>query len=60
MQVALRVIQKIEKGEVLAIMFQDKRGVFFHFRPGDEAPVVQYLAGLDWKHIQRSVEEHIA
>ena len=59
LELAIRTVEKIEHGELLALMCQDDVGVFFHFRPNAEVPVVQYLSELDWNHIRRTVEEHI-
>ena len=58
LNLAVMCLERVEHGTLIAMVFTDERGVFFHFMPGQEVPVVQYLASADWRAIRLSVEEH--
>jgi hypothetical protein len=57
---AITGLQLVHRAEVLAIVMQNKSGVFVHLRPGSGAAVARRLAETDWRAIALTAEEHMA
>ena len=58
LSLAMAIVEEIHNGVVLAVIMQDKQGVFIHCRPGDEQQVMTRLAEVDWKRLRLLAEEY--
>jgi hypothetical protein len=50
---AISVIERINKAQVLGMIFQDSDGVFVQLLPGEERQIAEFLSHTDWDAMWR-------
>jgi len=57
--VSVAALEFALRGRLMSVLFEDEWGQhFWHFRPGSEQRVVEYISALDWSAVRRVVAEH--